>query len=129
MTPEFDKDYWEQHWWQGGSGGPGSMAGAPSNPYLDRETADLTPGTALDAGCGSGAEAIWLASRGWRVTAVDISSEPLARAAEREAVGGAIERVQWVEADLIRWEPGAQFDLVMTHYCLLYTSPSPRDRS
>jgi SAM-dependent methyltransferase len=116
MTHGFDKDYWEQHWRQGRSGGPGSMAGDSSNPYLDRETADLTPGTALDAGCGSGAEAIRLASRGWQVTAADISSEALARAAEREAVSGAIERVQWVEADLSDWDPGAQFDLVMTHY-------------
>jgi SAM-dependent methyltransferase len=116
MTHEFDKDYWEQHWCQGRSGGPGSRAGAPSNPYLDRETANLTPGTALDAGCGSGAEAIRLASRGWQVMAVDISSAALARAAEQDAASGATKRVQWVEADLIGWNPGAKFDLVMTHY-------------
>ena len=44
---------------------------------------ELTPGTALDAGCGAGAEAIWLAAAGWQVTAADISSQSLARAAER----------------------------------------------
>ena len=36
---------------------------------------DLPPGTALDVGCGEGADAIWLAERGWRVTAVDFSTD------------------------------------------------------
>lgn len=116
MTHGFDKDYWERHWQQGRAGGPGSMADNPSNPYPARETGGLTPGTALDAGCGSGAEAIWLASHGWHVTAADISSEALARAAERAATSGTCDRVQWVEKDLCDWNPGTQFDLVMTHY-------------
>ncbi|WP_443056385.1 class I SAM-dependent methyltransferase [Streptomyces sp. MUM 178J] len=72
-THGFDRDYWERHWQQGRAGGPGSLGGNPPNPYLAHETAGLAPGTALDAGCGSGAEAIWLASRGWHVTAADIS--------------------------------------------------------
>ncbi|MFI5606851.1 class I SAM-dependent methyltransferase [Amycolatopsis sp. NPDC051903] len=100
--PEFDKQYWERHW-------SGSTGVAPPNPYLARETSELKPGTALDAGCGAGAEARWLAGRGWQVTAADISSEALARAA------GA-ERVRWVEADLTTWDPGTRFDLVTTHY-------------
>jgi SAM-dependent methyltransferase len=134
MTHGFDKDYWERHWQQGRAGGPGSMGGNPPNPYLARETSGLTPGTALDAGCGAGAEAIWLASHGWHVTAADISSEALARAAERAATSGAreravtsgaseravtsgaSERLRWVEADLSVWSPGGRFDLVMTHY-------------
>lgn len=116
MTHEFDKGFWERHWEKGRAGNPGSMAGNPPNPYLIRETSGLTPGNALDAGCGSGAEAIWLASHGWRVTAADISSEALARAAERETASGARKCVQWVEADLSDWNPGTQFDLVMTHY-------------
>ncbi|GAA3196480.1 class I SAM-dependent methyltransferase [Nonomuraea roseoviolacea] len=116
MTHGFDKDFWEQHWRQTGAGGPGSMGGNPPNPYLARETGGLTPGTALDAGCGAGAEAIWLASRGWHVTAADISSEALARAAERAAASEASERLRWVEADLSLWSPDTRFDLVMTHY-------------
>ncbi|MBT2233667.1 bifunctional 2-polyprenyl-6-hydroxyphenol methylase/3-demethylubiquinol 3-O-methyltransferase UbiG [Nonomuraea sp. NEAU-A123] len=112
MTHGFDKDFWERHWQQG----PGSMGGNPPNPYLARETSGLTPGTALDAGCGGGAEAIWLASHGWHVTAADISSEALARAAERAATSGASERLRWVEADLSVWRPDERFDLVMTHY-------------
>ncbi|SDH58913.1 Methyltransferase domain-containing protein [Sinosporangium album] len=116
MTHGFDKDYWERHWQQAQPEGPGSMGGNPPNPYLARETGDLTPGTALDAGCGGGAEAIWLASRGWHVTAADISTEALARAAERAATSGASERLQMVEADLSVWSPDQRFDLVMTHY-------------
>ncbi|MGW6454830.1 class I SAM-dependent methyltransferase [Streptomyces sp. NPDC055078] len=112
----FDKEYWERHWRQGRADAPGSMGGNPPNPYLARETSGLAPGTALDAGCGGGAESIWLASHGWHVTAADISSEALARAAERAAASGAAEQVRWVEADLGVWRPGARFDLVMTHY-------------
>ncbi|MET7332180.1 class I SAM-dependent methyltransferase [Nonomuraea sp. NPDC005650] len=116
MTHEFDKDYWERHWQQELAGGPGSMGGNPPNPYLVRETGGLTPGTALDAGCGGGAEAIWLAAHGWHVTAADISSAALARAAERAAASGAPERLRWVETDLSVWSPDSRFDLVMTHY-------------
>lgn len=98
--------------------GPHAAAdgGAP-NPYLVGEIGDLGPGTALDAGCGSGAEAGWLASRGWHVTAADISAEVLARAAERAAADDDVrDRVRWVEADLTTWDPGTRFDLVTTHY-------------
>ncbi|URN08221.1 methyltransferase domain-containing protein [Actinomadura madurae] len=122
MEHEFDKDYWERHWQD--ESGPASMAGHSPNPYLAREAGDLVPGTALDAGCGAGAEAIWLASRGWRVTAADISSAALARAAERAAASGVAsgaangvsERLRWVEADLSVWTPDTRFDLVTTHY-------------
>jgi SAM-dependent methyltransferase len=102
----FDQDYWERHWREARRHG-----GAP-NPYVVGEVGGLAPGTALDAGCGTGAEAIWLASRGWDVTAADISAEALARAAS----GDGADRVRWVEADLTTWEPGTRFDLVTTHY-------------
>ncbi|MEK8108387.1 class I SAM-dependent methyltransferase [Micromonospora sp. M12] len=70
----------------------------------------------MDAGCGTGAEAIWLASHGWQVTAVDISSEALARAAVRAEGSAVSDRVRWVEADLTTWAPKTRFDLVTTHY-------------
>jgi SAM-dependent methyltransferase len=92
------------------------MDGSPPNPYLVRETGSLVPGTALEAGCGAGAEAIWLASRGWQVTAADIAAGALARAAGRAADSGVSDRVRWVEADLTAWDPGRRFDLVTTHY-------------
>ncbi|GEP34231.1 hypothetical protein NSZ01_19990 [Nocardioides szechwanensis] len=114
MEHDFDKDYWEQHWRTHDGGGP--RGGSQPNPYLAAETGHLTPGTALDAGSGGGAEAIWLAQNGWQVTAVDISSEALAAAAERARSVGLDERVEWVEADLGTWEPDRRYDLVMTHY-------------
>jgi SAM-dependent methyltransferase len=111
MTHGFDKDYWEQHWHQARRSGP------TPNPYLAREVGDLAPGTALDAGCGAGAEARWLAARGWQVTAADISAEALARAAaEPAAAEPAAGAVRWVEADLTVWDPGTRYDLVTTHY-------------
>ena len=58
------------------------------NPQLVAQVADLAPGTALDVGCGEGADAIWLAERGWRVTAVDISTVALERAAAHAAAAG-----------------------------------------
>lgn len=115
MTQAFDKDYWESHWQQANGHAPGREI--VPNPYLAREISNLAPGTALDAGCGEGAEAIWLATEGWQVTAADISTEALTRASERATEGcAAPESVQWVEADLSVWEPGTQFDLVTTHY-------------
>ena len=110
----FDKDFWEEHWRQRTTGS--GMEGSPPNPYLVRGTGSLTPGTALDAGCGAGAEAIWLASQGWQVTAADISADALQRASRRATDGGVSQQVQWVEADLTVWSPDTQYDLVTTHY-------------
>ena len=116
MDHAFDKDYWEDHWRQGHSTGHGSTAALPPNPYLQAETDGLVPGRALDAGCGAGAEAIWLASQGWRVTGADLSSAALGLAASRAQEQGVSELVQWVEADLSTWTPTVPFDLVMSHY-------------
>lgn len=113
---EFDKDYWDRHWHQAHRDRPGAMGTGPAHPYLTREAVDLVPGSALDAGCGTGAEAIWLASHGWQVTAVDIAPVALARAAERATESAVDERVRWVQADLTVWAPEGRFDLVTTHY-------------
>ncbi|WP_278312529.1 class I SAM-dependent methyltransferase [Lolliginicoccus levis] len=112
----FDKSYWDQHWRGDPSGAPAAMPGGPPNPHLVREIDDLRPGTALEAGCGAGAEALWLAARGWQVTGVDIAAEALARAAERANATGVADRVQWVNADLTMWAPSTTYDLVTTHY-------------
>lgn len=116
MTHSFDKDYWDQRWQGDRTGAPIAMAEGPPNPHLVREVDNLEPGTALDAGCGAGAEAIWLASRGWQVTGADIAGQALAHAAERATASDVADRVHWVQADLSLWEPGATYDLVTTHY-------------
>ena len=110
---EFDKDYWEEQW------GPATAVRRrqlPVNPYLTAETAHIPVGTALDAGCGTGTEALWLAEQGWDVTAADISTTALTEARARAAAAGAGERVDWVETDLSQWEPGRTWDLVVTNY-------------
>lgn len=111
MGHAFDKAYWDDIWRRGGA-----MGTAAPNPHLREEVSGLTPGTALDAGCGAGAEAVWLASAGWTVTAVDIAAAALESAEARAAAAGMAGTVDWVRADLARWEPGRQFDLVTTHY-------------
>lgn len=113
MTHAFDKDYWDAVW--RGDRARAMAAGEP-HPHLVAETRDLEPGTALEAGCGAGVEAVWLAGAGWRVTGADIAADALARAAERAAAAGVADRVRWVEADLSVWEPEERFDLVTTHY-------------
>jgi SAM-dependent methyltransferase len=113
MTHAFDDDYWKSIW--EGELAP-SMGASDPNPHLIRETSTLAPGTALDAGCGAGAEAIWLAMHGWQVTAADIATAALERAAERAVASGVGERVKWVEADMSVWDPNTRYDLVTTHY-------------
>lgn len=111
MSDTFDKDFWEAHW---NRGSEVDNRLPPANPYLDTELADVTPGTALDAGCGEGAEAIWLAAHGWSVTGVDIATQALQRANDRATATG--EQVEWVEADLSTWQPEVKYDLVTTFY-------------
>jgi SAM-dependent methyltransferase len=79
----------------------------------------MDPGRALDAGCGHGAEALWLAGRGWRVTAVDFAAAALAHArSAAEAAGPDVAaRIDRVEADLGTWSPRAgAYDLVSCLY-------------
>ena len=113
MTHQFDKHYWEDHWAPETAREARSM---PVNPYLAAETATLRVGTALDAGCGTGTEARWLAEQGWHVTGADISAQALATAAEHTAAAGFGDQVEWIETDLARWEPGRTWDLVVTNY-------------
>ncbi|MFZ4896444.1 SAM-dependent methyltransferase [Plantibacter sp. Mn2098] len=110
---QFDKSYWERHWVT--AEGDRDLR-LPVHPYLLVETAGLPTGEALDAGCGAGAEALWLAEHSWQVTAVDISATALATARVRAADAGLDSRIEWVEADLGRWVPERQWGLVVTSY-------------
>lgn len=95
------------------------------NGVLVAEAAELPPGQALDVGCGEGGDALWLARRGWQVTAVDVSEVALGRAAAAGAdVAG---RVSWARADLAVTPPPADaYDLVTLQYFLLLRSAACR---
>ncbi len=115
----FDRDFWERRWTEVLREHPDKLAGRQPNAHLLGETADLQPGFALDAGCGHGAEAFWLAARGWRVTAVDFSAAALdhARATARSVGAGFVDRIDWKEADLGVWSPQPRrYDLVICLY-------------
>jgi SAM-dependent methyltransferase len=89
-------------------------SGRPNGRLLV-EVADLTPGRALDVGCGEGADAIWLARSGWTVSAIDVSDVALGRA--REAAERAGTAVEWVCGDALRTSFAAgSFDLVSMQY-------------
>jgi trans-aconitate methyltransferase len=81
---------------------------------LVAEVTDLPPGTAFDAGAGEGGDACWLAARGWKVTAADISGVALERAA---ALAGRLGLdVTWLAADLAATPPPETYDLVTAHF-------------
>lgn len=110
----FDQQYWEQHWHTSPAAAPQHRPAA--NPYVMEETRNLPPGTALDAGCGTGAEAIWLAAHRWTVTGADISGNALAAAFAGGQAAGVEDRLTWIEADLTSWDPDDRWDLVTTNY-------------
>ncbi len=117
--PKFDQDFWERLWSKTLSEQAGKVALRPPNAHLTAEVAGLVPGHAVDAGCGHGAETLWLAAHGWQVTAVDFSASALAHARSMaEAAGDVIAgRIEWVEGDLGTWAPDpGQFDLVICLY-------------
>ncbi len=117
MAAMASQEFWDQRY-----GSTDSVWSGQPNQRLVEQAADLTPGRALDVGSGEGADAIWLASKGWQVTALDISPVALGRAAERAAVLGEdiAGRITWQQADLLRWRPPADpadaFDLVSAQF-------------
>lgn len=94
------------------------MWGAAPNRWVVAETADLPAGTALDVAAGEGRNSIWLAQRGWRVTAVDFASVAVERGQRLAAAEpDAADRLTWVVADVRAYAPPpAAFDLVLLAY-------------
>ncbi len=90
---------------------------------LVAQVSALAPGRALDVACGSGTNAVWLASAGWQVTGVDWSAVALEKARDRAA--RARVRANWIQADLLEWTPPPEaFDLVTVLY--LHLVPDER---
>lgn len=117
--PSYDRDFWEQLWSTTLREQADKVANRPPNAHLLAEVGDLRPGLALDAGCGHGSDARWLAAHGWQVTGVDFSTSALAHArSAAEALGADVaQRTDWVEGDLATWTPQlAHYDLVVCLY-------------
>jgi SAM-dependent methyltransferase len=111
--PAMDAETWDRRY----AGSPLVWSAGP-NAAVARECEDLRPGTALDLGSGEGRNALWLAERGWRVTAVDFSAVATQRAADlaAERLGATADRLTAVAADLGEWQPEAPVDLVVLAY-------------
>ncbi|WP_033337479.1 FAD-dependent oxidoreductase [Catenuloplanes japonicus] len=111
----FSRDYWEKRY----AGHGTHLFRGKANAHLVSDVAGLTPGRALDAGCGEGGDALWLAAQGWETTGVDISATALERAAAHAAERGLT--VTWEQGDLTSWapEPGA-YDLISRHFVHMY---------
>jgi SAM-dependent methyltransferase len=105
------EQYWEERYQDEGR----VWSGRP-NPLLVREAEPLPPGTALDLGCGEGGDAIWLASQGWQVTAVDVSATALRRGADHARDAGLAAKIRWERHDLSRSFPAGSFDLVSAQF-------------
>lgn len=108
----FEPPSWEERY----SGEETIWSGNP-NPQLVAEVSGLTPGTALDVGCGEGGDVIWLARQGWRVTGADFSANGLARAARHADDAGVADRTDWWQVDARTFAAGGRsYDLVTTHF-------------
>ena len=107
-----DAAFWDERY----AARPAAPSSEP-NPQLAAEAADLPAGVALDVGTGEGDDAIWLAARGWTVTAVDISRVALDRGAAAAQVRHVADRITWLQADLVAWTaPARAFDLVSAQF-------------
>lgn len=115
----FGRDFWERRWSDVLEAHPEQVAKRSPSSYLTTTVGGLAPGRALDAGCGHGAEALWLAAHGWRVTAVDFSAAALAhgRSLADDLGRDVAQRIDWIRGDLVTWspEPGS-YDLVSCLY-------------
>lgn len=107
-------------YWEGRYGEREQIWSGRPNAALVATVSELTPGRALDLGCGEGGDAVWLAAHGWRVTAVDASATAIERARGAAAASGVGNgEIEWVVADLATWRPAGGFDLVAA--CFLHS--------
>ncbi|MFN3256541.1 MAG: class I SAM-dependent methyltransferase [Ilumatobacter sp.] len=87
------------------------------NQFVQQYLSDLPPGSAVDLGAGEGRNAVWLARRGWSVTAVDFSAVGLDKG-RRLAADHEVD-VEWVVADATTWQSPRPVDLVVLSYLQL----------
>ena len=105
------QEFWEQHY-----GARDRIWSGRVNAHLAEVAESMTPGRALDLGCGEGADAIWLAERGWHVVAVDVSQTALRRAAADARGRNTEGRVDFQQHELSDSFPVGTFDLVSAQF-------------
>ncbi len=86
-------------------------------PELVDLVARTPPGRAVDLGCGTGTNAVYLAKRGWEVVGVDFSSLAVDRARRRAREAG-VSRVRFLRADVTELPDLGTFDLAYDIGCL-----------
>ncbi|WP_426374781.1 class I SAM-dependent methyltransferase [Rhodococcoides fascians] len=101
---------------------------APNSTLVEVATT-IPRGRALDLAAGQGRNAIWLATRGWTVDAVDFSSVALTRASRvaESAPRSVRERLTWIHADVTKLATEPNYDLVLMFY--LHLPPDERRRA
>lgn len=106
----------QQEFWEGlyAAHSPGERASEAA--FLAAEVAGIAPGTALELGCGEGADAVWLAQQGWRVLGVDIAATAVERARARAAGLGLSDMAAFEPRDLSDDFPAGEFDLVSAQF-------------
>ncbi|MBG0851360.1 class I SAM-dependent methyltransferase [Streptomyces spinoverrucosus] len=107
-------EFWESLYSERADGG--AAWGDRVNPVLAEVAGVLPPGLALDLACGTGGDTLWLAARGWRVTAVDISPTAVDRLGDVARSQRMGELVTAECHDLARTFPAGEFDLVSAQY-------------
>jgi len=91
---------------------------------LLEETANLSPGRALDLGAGEGADALAFAKKGWQVTALDFSPAAI-EGIKAEAVLAGLEITGEV-TDVLDYQPEQLFDLV--YLCYFHVGEALREK-
>ena len=106
-TREFWNDMWAGH----------DDSAPDADDLLVTEVSGLTPGHALDIGCGAGGNAIWLAEHAWQVTATDFADAAIEKGNLLATKRGA--QVKFVVADATTFRPDGQYDLIISFYIQL----------
>jgi SAM-dependent methyltransferase len=112
--PRSDRERWNRKYSQGE--GPAHFR---PKDLLTGHAGLLSGERALDVACGFGGNALYLAARGYRVDAVDVSEVALRQVQAEARRRGLDDRIRLVQADLDRWwVPPSCYDLIVVFYYL-----------
>ena len=105
------REYWNETWAEHDELTPDPDA------LLVTEVEGLAPGRALDVGCGTGSNAVWLAEHGWQVTATDFSDAAIEKGKRHATERGV--KVEFIVADAATFKPDGQYNLITSFYIQL----------